>query len=55
MDAIRSGWGQLAAGLDQSTASQFQMWQTIYYGSIVVLILGGLLFIAGIVRQAQTK
>jgi hypothetical protein len=55
MDVIRSGWGQLAAGLDQGTANEFQLWQAVYYGSIIVLIIGGLLLIAGIIKQTQKR
>lgn len=55
MNDIRSFWGQLAAGFDQGTATEFQMWQWLYYGSIVVIVIGGLLFIAGIIQQTTQK
>ena len=55
MDAIRSGWGQLAIGLDASAASEAQMYQVAYYGSIVFMVLGAVFFIAGLIMRAQKK
>ena len=55
MDEIRSGWGQLAAGLDERIASQMQMWQMLHYGSIMAIVIGGLLLLGSIIQQAQKK
>jgi len=55
MDVIRSGFGMLAAGFSESTAREFTLWQYAYYGSIVLIVLGGLLFIAGIIQRVQKK
>ena len=55
MNEFKSFWGQLAAGLDQSTAQQFQMWQTLYYASIVALVVGVVLIIVGAIQYATQK
>lgn len=55
MNEFKSFWGQLAAGLDQSTAQQFQMWQTLYYASIVAVVVGVVLIIVGAIQQATQK
>jgi predicted ABC-type sugar transport system permease subunit len=55
MDQMNSGLGQFAAALNPGTASKFQEWQLEYYGSIAAIVLGGLLFIGGIIQQTQKK
>ncbi len=55
MDEIRSGLGRFAIAIDQSSANQAQMWQIVYYGSIVALILGGILFLGGIIVNSLQK
>ncbi|MCL5407324.1 MAG: hypothetical protein M1429_02415 [Patescibacteria group bacterium] len=55
MDQINSGLGQFAAALNQNAADQFQTWRLEYYSSIVAIVIGGLLFIGGIIQQTQKK
>lgn len=56
MDVIRSGVGMLAAGLSEKTAREFQVWQYVYYFSIIALIVGGLLILVGAIQKAfQSK
>ena len=52
MDVIRSGLGMFAAGLSDRMASEFQMWQTVYYMSILIIMVGAVLLIAGVIQQA---
>ncbi|KKQ18329.1 MAG: hypothetical protein US31_C0006G0060 [Berkelbacteria bacterium GW2011_GWA1_36_9] len=55
MDQINSGLGQFTAALSQNAANEFEMWRMEYYGSIIAMIVGGLLFISGIIQQTQKK
>ena len=55
MGFINSGWGMAASGLSEGVAIEFLKWQILYYGSIVAMVIGGLLFLAGIIQQATQK
>ena len=39
MDVVRSGLGQFAAALSSQTANEMQMWQAVYYGGILAMVL----------------
>ena len=55
MDMIRTSWGQLAAGFGEKMAREIQTWQYVYYGSIVSLVVGGVLCIVGAIQQLQKR
>ena len=56
MDFIRSGWGQLAIGLGGDQANrELQLYQTMYYGGIVLMILGSAFLIAGLVTLGRKR
>lgn len=52
LEESRSGLGQLAVCLDPAYASAVQMWELIYYGSIIGMIVGSVMIIGGIVSKS---
>lgn len=55
MDIIRSGLGQLAIGFSESATKEAEMWQNTYYASIIAIIAGAILIIAGAIQFSQKK
>ncbi|MCA1597189.1 MAG: hypothetical protein LC772_12315 [Chloroflexi bacterium] len=63
MDAIHPGAGQLALGfaglLDPEWAAhlqqQAQLYQAAYYGGIIAVVIGGLLYLSGSVQRSSNS
>lgn len=50
-DRLNTGFGQLAMAMSSDAASQGQMVMTVYYGSIVVMVLGGVLLLGSMLGE----
>ena len=51
MGDMDNGLVQIAAGLDKGYAQELQMWKLGYFGSIVVMIVGALLFLGSFFQK----